>query len=55
MTTKKIVYVGIDVDDKAFHGAGLSLETGEMVQFKCKPDFGVLRKKNFKNSSQQKR
>jgi transposase len=45
MTTKKIVYVGIDVDDKAFHGAGLSLETGEFVQFKCKPDFGVLRKK----------
>ncbi len=45
MTTKKMVYVGIDVDDKAFHGAGLSLETGEFVQFKCKPDFGVLRKK----------
>ncbi len=45
MTTNKIVYVGIDVDDKAFHCAGLSLETGEMVQFKCKPDFGVLRKK----------
>ncbi len=39
MTTEKIVYVGIDVDDKAFHGAGLSLETGEMVQFKCKPDY----------------
>jgi len=43
MTTKKIVHIGID--DKAFHGAGLSLETGEFVQFKCKPYFGVLRKK----------
>ncbi len=45
MISKKIVYVGIDVDDKAFHGAGLSLDTGEFVQFKCKPDFGVLKKK----------
>ncbi len=45
MTAKKIVYVGIDVDDKAYHGAGISLDTGEYTQFKCKPDFGALKKK----------
>lgn len=45
MSSKKIVYVGLDVDDTAFHGMGLVLETGECFEFKCKPDHGVLRKK----------
>jgi transposase len=45
MSSKKIVYVGLDVDDTAFHGSGLVLETGEFYEFKCKPDNGVLRKK----------
>ncbi len=45
MNTKKIIYVSVDVYDNAFHGAGLCLETGEMAQFKSKPDFGVLKKK----------
>ncbi|MBN1294859.1 MAG: IS110 family transposase [Candidatus Latescibacteria bacterium] len=45
MLLKKIVYVGIDVDDTAFHGAGVVLETGEFFEFRCKPDHGVLRKK----------
>ena len=45
MRSKKIVFVGIDVDDSAFHGAGIIRETGELFEFKCKPDHGVLRKK----------
>lgn len=45
MSSKKIVYVGLDVDDTAFHGAGTILETGEFIEFKCKPDHGVIRKK----------
>ena len=45
MTTNKIIYVGVDVDDKAFHCAGLSLLTGEFKEFVCKPDFGMLRRK----------
>ncbi|MBN1983789.1 MAG: transposase, partial [Chitinivibrionales bacterium] len=45
MSSKKIVYVGLDVDDTAFHGMGLVMETGECFEFKCKPDHGVLRKK----------
>ena len=32
MSSKKIVYVGIDVDDAAFHGTGLILETGEIFE-----------------------
>jgi transposase len=45
MSSKKIVYVGLDVDDTAFHGAGIIRETGELFEFKCKPDHGVLRKR----------
>jgi len=39
---KSIVYVGIDVDDLAFHGAGYDVETGEYYEFKCKPTVGSL-------------
>lgn len=45
MSEKNIVYVGLDVDDTAFHGAGINRATGEIVEFKCKPDHGVVRKK----------
>jgi len=45
MSSKKIVYVAIDVDDSAFHGAGIVRETGEYFEFKSKPDQGALRKK----------
>lgn len=45
MSFKKIVYVGVDVDDTAFHGTGIVRDTGEFFEFKCKPDCGVLRKK----------
>ena len=34
---KKILYVGLDVDDKAFHGAGFCEETGGYLDFKCRP------------------
>ena len=34
---KELLYMGIDVDDKNFHGAGFSEETGEILEFKCKP------------------
>ena len=33
------------MDDTAFHGSGFDPETGEFIEFKCKPDSGVLRKK----------
>jgi hypothetical protein len=45
MSKKNIVYVGLGVDDTAFHGAGIIRETGEIFEFKSKPDHGVLRKK----------
>ena len=34
---KELLYIGLDVDDKNFHGAGFSEETGEILEFKCKP------------------
>ena len=39
---KEILYVGIDVDDKSFHGAGLCDETGEIFEFKSKPTKAAL-------------
>jgi len=45
MSLKKIVIVGLDVDNSAFHGSGLVLESGEIFECKCTPDPGVLRKK----------
>jgi len=48
MATKKILYVGVDVDDKSFHGAGLCLSTGETFQFKCRPTAGALVQRLYK-------
>lgn len=45
MSENKIIYVGVDIDDTAFHGAGLNISTGEFIEFRCKPDKGALRKK----------
>jgi transposase len=39
-----ILYIGLDVDDKAFHGAIYSKQTQEMLDFKTKPTFGGLLK-----------
>ncbi len=43
--SEKIVFVGVDVDDKAFHIAGLDLAIGEFSESKCKPTFGALMQK----------
>jgi transposase len=34
---KKIVHVGLDVDDTKYHGAALNKATGELLNFKCRP------------------
>ena len=41
---QKIMYLGIDVDDKAFHGCGIIGEgkKEQMIDFKCKPSVGAL-------------
>lgn len=39
---KTVLYVGIDVDDKAFHGAGYEMDKQSYIEFKCKPTFGSL-------------
>lgn len=40
-----IVFVGVDVDDKMFHGFGINKATGEYHSFACKPNAGQLIKK----------
>ena len=42
---KKILFVGLDVDDKAFHGCALIEDTGEVVAFKARPHLDGLVKK----------
>lgn len=41
---KKLMYVGIDVDDKTFHIAGFCPLTGEVIEKKCKSTAGALHK-----------
>ena len=35
---EKIIYIGLDVDDQNFHGAALITATGEVIEFKCRPN-----------------
>ena len=32
-----VVYVGIDVDDVQYHGSALDRQTGEVLNFQCRP------------------
>ncbi len=34
---QNILYVGLDVDDTQYHGAAFNKETGEVIDFKCRP------------------
>lgn len=40
---KEILYVGIDVDDQAFHVTAFLKDTGEVIEDKCKPTVKSLR------------
>jgi len=41
---KNVIYVGLDVDDTQYHGAGLDPRSGETVSFKCRPTLkGLVR------------
>jgi len=41
---KNVIYVGLDVDDSQYHGAGFDKRTGETVSFKCRPTLkGLVR------------
>ena len=42
---KSILYVAIDVDDLAFHGAGFDDVKDKLFEFKCKPTVGALLKR----------
>ena len=42
---QNIIYIGLDVDDKQYHGSALSHTTGEILDFKCRPNLkGLLGK-----------
>jgi hypothetical protein len=34
---RNIIYVGLDVDDTQYHGSALDENTGEVIDFKCRP------------------
>ncbi len=40
--SKKIVYVGLDVDDTQYHGSAFSKQTGELFSFHCRPTLKAL-------------
>lgn len=39
---EKILFIGLDVDDKAFHLCGVTKEGEQKFQFSCRPNTGVL-------------
>lgn len=39
---KPILFIGLDVDDNAYHGGGLSEDGKTEIEFKCKPTVGAL-------------
>lgn len=41
----KILFVGLDVDDRAFHLCGVTNTGEEQFQFSCKPNAGILGRK----------
>ena len=41
----RILFIGLDVDDKAFHGYGISSDSGESIEFSCKPTVKSLQSK----------
>ncbi len=34
---QNVIYVGIDVDDVSYHGSALDRNTGEVLDFRCRP------------------
>ncbi len=44
MTTKRL-YIGIDVDDKAFHIAGYDVKSNAYYEYTCKPTLGALKER----------
>lgn len=49
---KKVLHVGLDVDDKSFHIGALCKETGEIFEMTSKPNIGNLMKKLEKFTKQ---
>jgi len=43
-SNSSLLHIGLDVDDKSFHGGAFSLATGEVFLFQCKPTIGALMK-----------
>lgn len=42
---RKVIFVGIDVDDKSFHGCAIEGQTGEIIEFSCEAKLPNLLKK----------
>ncbi len=34
---QNILHVGLDVDDTQYHGSAFNKETGEVIDFRCRP------------------
>ena len=41
---KQVIFVGLDIDDHAFHGGAFFKESGEVIEFKTRPHIDGLLK-----------
>jgi transposase len=39
---QNIIYIGLDVDDTQYHGSALNKQTGEVLEFACRPTLKAL-------------
>ena len=44
---KNIIHIGLDVDDTQYHGAAFNQDSGEVIDFKCRPTLTGLKDRNF--------
>ena len=39
---QNIIHIGLDVDDKQYHGSALNHSAGEILDYKCRPNLKGL-------------
>lgn len=54
MQAESIFTIGLDVDDKSFHGCAISVSTGEVLDFQCEPNMAALKKQLAKITADNK-
>ena len=47
---QNIIYIGLDVDDTQYHGSAFNKDTGEVIDFKCRPTLRGLLQQHLRTA-----